>query len=203
MIGTPIGGLIEATGLSSATVTSWGRYIRQLVGDSIEFNDTLIGGEGVIVEIDETKMGKRKYNRGHRVEGVWVVAGIERTPEKRCFAIEVETRDAATMHRIISTHVKPGSIIYTDMWKSYKTPCEELGLVHMTVNHSVTFKDPVTGVHTNTIEGLNNGLKYQIKPRNRSRKYIRSYLLYFIWRRLHKNNKWECFLDAIRTTEYI
>ena len=32
-----------------------------------------------IIEIDETKLGKRKYNRGHRVEGVWILCGVERT----------------------------------------------------------------------------------------------------------------------------
>ena len=29
-----------------------------------------VGGEDVIVETDESKFGKRKYNKGHRVEGV-------------------------------------------------------------------------------------------------------------------------------------
>ncbi|KAM0685950.1 Phosphotyrosine-binding domain, partial [Conglomerata obtusa] len=32
-----------------------------------------IGGKDIVVEIDESKFGKRKYNRGHRVLGTWVV----------------------------------------------------------------------------------------------------------------------------------
>ena len=40
---------------------------------------TKIGGLGTVVEIDESKFGKRKYNRGRMVEGTWVVLdGIER-----------------------------------------------------------------------------------------------------------------------------
>ena len=38
-----------------------------------------LGGIGEIVEIDESKFGKRKYHRGHRVEGQWVFGGIQRS----------------------------------------------------------------------------------------------------------------------------
>ena len=36
-----------------------------------------IGGSGKLVQIDENKIGKRKYHRGHVVEGQWVFGGIE------------------------------------------------------------------------------------------------------------------------------
>ncbi|KCZ75088.1 hypothetical protein H311_03940, partial [Anncaliia algerae PRA109] len=38
-----------------------------------------IGGDDIIVEIDESKFGKRKFNRGRKVEGVWVFGMVERT----------------------------------------------------------------------------------------------------------------------------
>ena len=83
------GNIVKITGVNKNTVTYWLRIIQQLLQFDIEeiIDDGKIGGNGVIVEIDESKFGKRKYHRGHRVEGVWVVGGIERTPEKRCFAI--------------------------------------------------------------------------------------------------------------------
>ncbi|EEQ81155.1 hypothetical protein NCER_102614 [Vairimorpha ceranae BRL01] len=37
-----------------------------------------IGGNNAIVKIEESKFGRIKYNRGHRVEGVWVVGAVER-----------------------------------------------------------------------------------------------------------------------------
>jgi hypothetical protein len=56
--------------------------------EDISQEDCKIGGNGVIVEIDESKFGKRKYNRGHRVDGVWVVGGVELTPQGKCFLIQ-------------------------------------------------------------------------------------------------------------------
>ena len=40
-------------------------------------NSAKIGGEGKVGQIDESKFSKRKYHRGHRVEGQWVFGGIE------------------------------------------------------------------------------------------------------------------------------
>ena len=107
------------TGHSKDTIASYYSMFRHLVSVSLDDEDSQIGGDGVIVEIDETKMGKRKYNRGHHVEGVWVVGGVERTGERRVFLVAVENRNADTMRDIITRHMKRGSIIYTDMLRGY------------------------------------------------------------------------------------
>src|SRR5271163_4599279 len=44
------------------------REFRQLVSAALDDEDMVIGGPGIVVEIDESKFGKRKYHRGHRVE---------------------------------------------------------------------------------------------------------------------------------------
>lgn len=43
------------------------------------------------VEIDESKFGKRKYHRGHAVDGTWVFGGYERG-SGRVFMVPVEDR---------------------------------------------------------------------------------------------------------------
>jgi hypothetical protein len=143
------------------------KHFRGLVTTTLEEVDQIIGGDEIIVEIDETKLGKRKYNRGHLVGGVWIVAGIEKTPQRKVFLVEVQDRSAETLLEIIRTDVLPGSEVHTDLFRGYSGISRELGLVHKTVNHSIHFTDPETGVNTNTIEGNNNAL--MIKPRNRVR----------------------------------
>ena len=46
--------------------------------------DEKLGGEGRVVEIDESKFGRRKYQHERAVDRQWVFGGIERD-SKRCF----------------------------------------------------------------------------------------------------------------------
>lgn len=86
--------------------------------------------------------------------GVWVVGGVEKTEERKCFMIVVENRSSTTLMTIIKKFVLPGSIVRTDCWAGYRRMTSlGMNLVHQTVNHSVTFRDG--DVHTNTIEGKN------------------------------------------------
>ena len=203
LVGCTATSMIKMSKCSKNTVVAFRQHFRQLVSESINMESMAIGGDGIEVEIDETKLGKRKYNRGHPVEGVWIVGGVERTSERRVFMVPVENRTSHTLSDIIANYVKPGSIILTDMWKGYsciQTDFDEFE--HKTVNHSKNFKDPQTGVHTNTIEGTWNGLKMNIKSRNRVKGNIEFHLFEFIWRRQNKDNLWDAFLLALSSIYY-
>ena len=198
----PVTTVIAYTGHSSHTVCTFFSYFRQLVADSLDVNELEVGGPGVIVEIDESKFGKRKYHRGHRVDGVWVLGGVERTSLRRVFLAPVPDRSAKTLLEVISKHVLPGSIIFSDMWKGYNGISEQLGLEHFVVNHSVEFVDRANNVHTNCIEGTWAGIKIRMPVRNRVLNSITEHLFEFIWRRCHEENLWDGFLHALRDVGY-
>jgi len=189
------------TGHSPNTITDYMKFYRELVIDTLKDYEDKIGGEGIIVEIDESKFGRRKYHRGRVIDGVWIIGGIERTEQKWCFLIKVQKRDEETIKDILDKYVEKGSIVHTDCWKGYLN-IDELGFEHKTVNHSENFVDPKTGAHTNTIEGLWNRIKLQIAPWNQNKDLIESHLFEFIWRKVNKNRLWEAFIEALRSTAY-
>lgn len=159
---------MSKTGVSPNTATAYYGHFRALVASTLEENDTIIGGNGIVVDIDETKLGKRKYNRGHRVEGVWVVVGVERAEQRRIFLVAVENRNSETLTGIIRSHEALGSIVHTDCWRGYASLEDRTGPRHMTVNHSEGFINRETGVHTNFDEGTNFALKRKIPIRCRT-----------------------------------
>ena len=190
------------TGHSTDSVCAYFKYFRELVADSLEEADYCIGGDGVIVELDESKFGKRKHHRGHLVQGVWVLGGVERTPERRVFLTAVPDRSMETLEDVISRHVYPGSIIYTDLWKAYSQLDNHFEYEHRSVNHSRHFVDPITGVHTNTIEGTWAGIKLGVPRRNRVDAGMDEHLFEFIWRRTNANDLWGGFLHALSVVLY-
>lgn len=144
--------IVITTALSKPTVTTFLGYFRQMVSCALDTDDTIIGGQGVVIEIDESKFGKRKYHCGHHVEGVWVIGGVEGTNERLMFAEVVDRRDTQTLMDVISRHVAAGSIVHTDMWGGYSRLEGLLIIQRRTVNHSQHFVNPEDGTHTNTIE---------------------------------------------------
>ena len=77
--------------LSKPSVVDWASFCREVVFNGYIINVEKLGGPGKIVEIDESKFGKRKYHRGKHVEGQWVFGGYERGTG-RVFMVPVESR---------------------------------------------------------------------------------------------------------------
>ena len=60
------------------TIANYFSYCREVCTWSVECKlatDGKISGVGMTVEIDESKFGKRKYQRGRLIEGQWVLGG--------------------------------------------------------------------------------------------------------------------------------
>lgn len=157
-----------------------------------------IGGNGKIVEIDETLMCRRKYHKGRLLNQVWIFGGIC-IDDKEIFAVIVPDRKTETLEKEILEHIAPGSIIISDSWNSYNN-IENLnnGYHHLTVNHSENFVDPDTGADTQEIERLWREMKMCNKKSNGiNRCHVYSHIGEFIWRRNEIINGKDPFLSAI------
>lgn len=194
-------------GVSEEVTTNYIGFYRQLVSLSLDEEDTIIGGDGIVVEIDETKFGKRKYNRGHRVDGFWVFGGVERTPERKFFSVRVPDRSAITLSELIMRHILPGSIIHSDCWAAYGEisnlvveGTEDPAFTLRQVNH---YNEFVTsdGIHTNTIEGTWWALKRHI-PKKCDNVDINELLLEQVWRRKNHENMWDILFQAFLVVHY-
>ena len=82
----------------------------------------------------------------------------------------VAKRDATTLLPIVSRHVRPSTIIYSDEWAAYR-PVQQLAPVtrHQTVNHSITQQQAFTLSTLNPIGTI-------------SRDMLPSYFDEYVWR---------------------
>ncbi|GFW41375.1 DDE_Tnp_IS1595 domain-containing protein [Trichonephila clavipes] len=150
------GSWFELSNMDMCTVLlvmrKWEVCIHVLIRDSCK-----IGGVDVIVEVDESKFGKMKYGKGRPVKGKWVFGGTERNSNKYFFRV-VPCRTEECLLAVIKEWVLPATSIISDCWASYNC-LEDEDFQHLKVNHSLTFVCPVTGAHTNSIEGSWSGIK--------------------------------------------
>ena len=75
--------IVHELQISNKTVIEWIHFFRECCLTTMMETSEKIGGNGIEIEIDESKFGKRKYYRGHRVEGQWVFGGREKYNKKK------------------------------------------------------------------------------------------------------------------------
>ena len=141
-----------------------------------------------------------QHHRGRPpASDMWVFGMVDTTHNPALGYMEaVPTRDANTLLPIIQAHVAPGTIIHSDEWRAYSQVARLPSVAsHGTVNHSVTFVDPVTGVHTQNIESYWERVKMKLKRmKGCHAQQISSYLDEFMWREHHAPARRQAF-DSI------
>ncbi|KAG0426564.1 hypothetical protein DMUE_5961 [Dictyocoela muelleri] len=125
-----------------------------------------LGGFGNQVQVYETKLNFNvKSHRGtSTIKLVWTITIVDITcnPTK-VYADIVKRRDDESLIPIISSVVRPVSIITTDEWRAYNNFMNINDYYHRRVCHKYNFVDPETGNHTQHVESFNNKLKLALK----------------------------------------
>lgn len=157
--------------------TAWFMFhrIREAMGETTNDSGQL-GGEGKIVEADETYIGKRdvpyisprriregraftKKGRGGGNHKRVVIGLVERGGRSRMFHVNIATKK--TVREILVTNSSRKSKLFTDESRLYTTTGEEYA-AHRTTNHSAG--EYVRGeVHSNTIENVFSVFKRGMK----------------------------------------
>jgi hypothetical protein len=168
------------------TAVDWNAYFRDICTIYLlETNTGKIGGIGLKVEVDESKIFKNKNNNGRLLRAQetneWVVGGICRETKETFFCI-VPNRDQHTILTVLRENVHEGTHIISDMWRGYLNLSEN-GFIHSTVNHSQNFISPNDNeIHTQSIERCWRGAKENI-PKSSSYESRGSYLQVYSFKR--------------------
>lgn len=91
-----------------------------------------------------------------------------------------------------------GTTIISDCWKAYDR-LNEHGFEHLKVNHSINFKDPDTGAHTNKIESTWRASKAICPASGRRKKFFAGYLAKYMFLkqcRIRKSDPFKDFMAA-------
>lgn len=125
---------------------------------TFDFKDNKLGGEGRVVQIDETGLNfKIKAHRGrppmNKTDALCIVEVEDQIT--RAFACVIANKKAETLIPIITDNVLKNSTIWTDEHKSYHQ-LNRLEYSHDTFCHKYEFINKETGANTQAVESFNN-----------------------------------------------
>jgi transposase-like protein len=163
--------------------------IREAMTDT---DPTPMGGEGKIIEADETFYGRagdpkdvvfvngKGWVRKGGDDKMKVMTLVERGGKAR--SVHIDRVTSAELHAVLVRNADPQSRLMTDEWTAYRRPGRRFAS-HETVNHKA--EEYVRGeVHTNTVEGYYSIFKRGMKGiyQHCSEKHLHRYVAEFDFR---------------------
>jgi len=101
----------EFRGVSKKSVSNIYCFCREVCDLELNKKQCQLGGEGKIVEVDESNFKIRKYHRGRKKEGQWVLGAVERAEgDQKSTAMKfilVPDRSQETLLSILATWCRP------------------------------------------------------------------------------------------------
>ncbi len=76
--------------ISSISSVDWYMFAREVCKNDVIYHSVPIGGPGKRVQIDETKVGKHKFNQGREMDCQCVFGGREEFDQKKIFIVCVD-----------------------------------------------------------------------------------------------------------------
>ncbi len=157
-----------------------------------------LGGEGKVVEVDETYVGGKTEGMDWREGKAVVMRMIERDGDAMLKVVPDQKRGSLVPH--ITANVLHGSEVHTDELRSYQKALPRSQYTHKTVNHSKGEYATPEGVSTNQIESFFNHLKKSIAGTHTSvsRKHLERYVKEFEYR-FNRRMRPETMLNELLT----
>ena len=194
--------IAEILDIDPKTVMDFQAIMREEMGKFLFDHGEMLGGDGIIVQVDESVVAKAKISRNKHARPVreqWVFGAYD-VNKKHGWIQLVGDRFKETLHSIIKEWCLPGTIIASDGWPAYEG-LAELGFEHRVVVHERHFVDPKTGVHTNNVESYWQRCKRSLKRvYGTSRDLLPTYIDEFMWIERYGTcikDRWDRFIETI------
>jgi transposase len=166
----------------------------------VEADETFVGGK--LREGERRKLRAQGIqNRGPASKPRVVVMGIvERKGRVRAHV--VPSSQGHVVSGAVTTHVLPGSTVFTDDWSGYDKLRHRY--THHRINHSARIYVDGT-VHTQTIEGFFSLVKNGIRGtyHSVSKRHLPTYLNEYVWRYNHRGDDAAQFRTLLRNAASI
>lgn len=167
-------------GVTYKTAWRMAKLIREHMADVD--GETPLGGEGRIVEVDETFVGGKTKGMDWRKRKTVVLGMMERDGDVMLKVVPDQTHSSLIPQ--IKDNVVKGSEIHTDELRTYQKKFDPKEYTHKTVNHSEGEYAKKDGTTTNSIENFFGHLKRSLRGthNNVSPKYLEAYVKEFEYR---------------------